>query len=124
MAWRVDGLLGLSVGAMLTGLVFTGFTLLPSLFELAFPTVTHPLLNLILFCSIVFDYVTDWGKAAELAGSWTSNPVLAFGYTMVVCAFVSVFVQAILVCCVTVIIFGGVRLVSGGARKAQTVIIP
>lgn len=123
MANRAEGFLSLSVGALIAGVVFTGFTLLPSLFELAFPTVNHPLLNLLLLCSIVFDFVTDWGKAAELTATWTDNPTIGFIYTVVVCAFVSVFVQAVLVCCITVVIFGVIAIVRGGARQARAVVI-
>lgn len=123
LAGRAEGFLNLSVGALLAGVIFTGFTLLPSLFELAFPTVAHPLLNLLLLASIVFDYVTDWGKSAELAARWSDNPTIAFLYTMAVCAFVSVGVQAVLVCCVTVVLFGVLALLSGGARRVQTVIV-
>lgn len=123
MAARADGLLGMSVGALLAGMIFTGFTLLPSLFELAFPTVNHPLLNLLLLGSIVFDYVTDWGKAADVVSTWTNNPALGFFYTAVVCMFVSVGVQAVLVCCLTVIIFGVVSLMSGGAKRVQAVVV-
>lgn len=118
-----EDFLQLSVGALLTGIIFTGFTLLPSLFELAFPTVSHPLLNLILLCSIVFDYVTDWGKSAELVASWTDNRTLAFVYTVGVCAFVSVFVQALLVCCATVIIFGVMQVLARGAKRVEAVVV-
>lgn len=123
MAAQAEGLLSISVGALLVGVIFTGFTVLPSLFELAFPTVSHPLLNLLLLCSIVFDFVTDWGKAADLTATWTDNPTIGFLYTMAVCAFVSVGVQAILVCCLTVVIFGVITIVRGGARQARAVII-
>ena len=118
-----DAMIGMSVGALLTGIVFTGFTLLPSLFELAFPTVSHPLLNMVLWASIVFDYITDWGKAASVAGTWTDNPLLAFIYTAVFCAFVSVGVQAILVLCITIVLFGIVALLRGPARQARAVVI-
>lgn len=123
MGYQTEGFLNLSVGAMLAGVIFTGFTLLPSLFELAFPTVNHPLLNLILLASIVFDYVTDWGKSAELVATWADSAALRFVYTVVVCAFVSVFVQAVLVCCITVIIFGALAIARGGARQARAVIV-
>jgi hypothetical protein len=118
-----EDLLQLSVGALLAGIIFTGFTLLPSLFELAFPTVNHPLLNLILLCSIVFDFVTDWGKSAELVASWTDNRTLAFFYTIGVCAFVSVFVQALLICCITVIVYGVLQILSGGARRVEVAVV-
>jgi hypothetical protein len=123
MAAQAEGFLQLSVAAVLTGVIFTGFTLLPSLFELAFPTVSHPLLNLMLLCSIVFDFVTDWGKSAELVATWTDNRTVGFVYTLAVCAFMSVGLQAVLVCCVTVIIFGVLRIVSGGARQVEAVVI-
>jgi hypothetical protein len=123
VAGRAESFLQVSIGAALTGVIFTGFTLLPSLFELAFPTVSHPLLNGILLASIVFDFVTDWGKSAELVSTWTENRVLGFFYTIGVCAFVSVCVQALLVCCITVIVFGVLRVISGGTRTAQAVII-
>lgn len=118
-----DAVLGMSVGAMLVGIVFTGFTLLPSLFEVAFPTVSHPLLNVILLMSITFDFVTDWAKAATVTATWTDNPVLGFVATALFCAFVSVGVQAILVLCVTVVIFGCLALVRGPMRQARAVVI-
>lgn len=123
LGYQVDGFLGLSVGALLAGLIFTGFSLLPSLFELAFPTVNHLLLNILLLCAIVFDFVTDWGKSAELVSTWSEHEAIRFLYTIVVCAFVSVGVQAVLVCCVTVIIFGVIALLRGGAQQVQAVIV-
>jgi hypothetical protein len=123
MSGRAESVLDLPVGALLTGIIFTGFTLLPSLFELAFPTVRHPLLNLVLLASIVFDYVTDWGKAAALAATWTANRALEVVYAAAFCLFVSVGVQAILVCCITVIIFGVLALLRGGARSVRAVVI-
>jgi hypothetical protein len=118
-----DAMIGMSVGAALTGVIFTGFTMLPSLFEVAFPTVSHPLLNLILWGSIIFDFVTDWGKAASVTTTWTENPVIRFVYTIFFCAFVSVGVQALLVVCITVVLYGCITLVRGGARQAKAVVI-
>jgi len=123
MSGRAESVLDLPVGALLTGIIFTGFPLLPSLFELAFPTVRHPLLNLVLLASIVFDYVTDWGKAAALAATWTANRALEVVYAAAFFLFVSVGVQAILVCCITVIIFGVLALLRGGARSVRAVVI-
>jgi hypothetical protein len=120
---QIDGWLGLSVGAALAGAMLTAFTLLPSLFEVAFPSVAHPLLTLVLTLSIVFDYVTDWGKTWDLVGTWTDNAALQFLFTMPLCAFFSVGVQAVLVCCLTVIIFGVITVVRGSARQAQAVLI-
>ena len=120
---QIDGFLGLSVGALLAGVILTSFTFLPSLFELAFPAVTHPLLNLVLTVSIVFDYITDWGKTWDLVGTWIENPAWHFIVTMGACAFFSVGVQAVLACCITVIVFGLITLVRGGTRKAEAVIV-
>ena len=119
---QLDGFLGLSVGAVLAGVILTSFTLLPSLFELAFPAVTHPLLNLVLTVSIVFDYITDWGKTWDLTAQWCENPTVHFFAAMVLTGFFSVGVQAVLVCSLTVVIFGVLNLMRGGARQAQTVI--
>lgn len=123
VAAQVDSWLQLSIGAALAGVILTAFTLLPSLFELAFPSVQHPLLSLVLLCSIVFDYVTDWPKTWELVASWTDNRALQFLISVPMCAFLSVGVQAVLVCCVTVILFGLVRLVAGGRRQVEAVVI-
>ncbi len=125
MSAQADTFLNISVGALIAGVIGTGFTLLPSLFEVAFPTVNHPLLNLLLLCSIVFDYVTDWGKTATLTNTWSTNVVLQFLYTACMCAFFSIFVQALLVCCLTVIIFGVLAIVrgGGGAKQVQAVVI-
>lgn len=119
---QIDTMLNMTIGSVLAGVLLTSFTLLPSLFEIAFPSVSHPLLNLILLTSIVFDYVTDWGKSWELTANWTDNAVMHFLYTVITCAFVSVGVQAILVCCIIVVIFGILTLVQGGSRRAQVVI--
>ena len=118
----LDSWLNMSIGSLLAGVLLTSFTLLPSLFEIGFPAVSHPLLNLILLSSIVFDYVTDWGKAWELTEPWTNSTGAHFIYTVLACAFVSVGVQAILVCCLTVVIFGILTLVRGGAQQAQVII--
>ena len=121
MTRQLDGLLSVSVGAALAGIILTAFTLLPSLFELAFPSIQHPLLNLVLIGSIVFDYITDWGKTWDLVGTWIETPAAHFIVTMGACAFFSVGVQAVLVFCLTVIGFGLFTLVRGGARKAEVI---
>lgn len=123
MTGAAEGWLQMSIGAALAGVILTSFTLLPSLFELAFPSVQHPLLSLILLCSIVFDFITDWGKTWELVASWTDNPVIHFLGAVGMCAFFSVGLQALLVLCITVIIFGIVALISGGRRTAEAVIL-
>jgi hypothetical protein len=120
---QAEGILQMSVGALLTGAILTSFTLLPSLFELAFPTIAHPLLSLILWGSIVFDFITDWGKTWDLVGTWTANPALRFIITAPLCMFFSVFVQALLVISITVIIFGVITLIGGGRRQAETIIL-
>lgn len=123
MTRQLDGWLSVSVGAALAGIILTAFTLLPSLFELAFPSIQHPLLNLVLIVSIVFDYVTDWGKTWDLVGTWVENPAAHFLATMVACGFFSVGVQAVLACCLTVITFGILSLIRGGTRKIDSVVI-
>lgn len=123
MAAQTESLLQLSVGALMAGVILTSFTLLPSLFELAFPSVSHPLLSLILWLSITFDYITDWQKSWDLVGTWVSNPVGRFLITVPLCAFFSVFVQALLIISITVVIFAVIALVSGGKRQAEAVII-
>lgn len=123
MAARAEGMLQMSVGALLAGIILTSFTLLPSLFELAFPSVAHPLLSIVLQASIIFDYITDWGKTWDLVGTWTQNPAVRFVGTVVMCAFFSVGVQAVLVLCITVVIFGLVTLVKGGRRQAEAIIV-
>lgn len=122
LANRAGGILGMSVASALAGFVLTSFTLLPSLFELAFPTVQHPLLNMVLVFSIVFDYVTDWGKAWDTASAWATTPALQFLYTAGFCLFVSVGVQALLAVCVTVIIYAALAIIRGPTRDVQRVI--
>ena len=117
------GLLGLTVGAALAGVVGLAFTLLPSFFELAFPTITHPLLMLVLYTSIIFDYVTDWSKSWGVAGAWTSSPVLQFLYTVVLNLFFSVGVQALLVICLTAVICGCITIMRGGVREVKTIVV-
>jgi hypothetical protein len=125
MAAQVDGLLNITLGGLLAGFLLTGYTLLPSLFELAFPTVTHPLLMLLLVASLIFDYVTDWGKSWETTGGWggADNVVMHSVFAVGFCLFVSIFVQALLVVCATVVLFGVLGLLRGGARQAQAVIV-
>jgi hypothetical protein len=120
---QVDAWLSMSIGSLLAGLLLTSFTLLPSLFEIAVPAISHPLLNLILLTSIVFDYVTDWPKSWELTSTWSNSTGAHFLYTVITCGFVSVGVQAILICCLTVVIFGLLALLGGGARQAKAVVI-
>ena len=123
MTSQAEGILHMSIGALLTGIILTSFTLLPSLFELAFPTVTHPLLSLILWGSITFDFITDWSKTWDLVGTWITHPAMRFLISVPLCAFFSVLVQALLVICLTVVIFGVITLVSGGRRQTEAIII-
>jgi hypothetical protein len=123
VANQAESWMQITIGAALAGVILTSFTLLPSLFELAFPSVQHPLLSLVLWASIIFDYVTDWGKTWALVATWTENPFLRFTGTMAMCAFFSVGVQAILVCCVTVVLFGLFAMVRGGRRTAEAAVI-
>lgn len=125
MAYQVDSLLNISLGGAIAGVLLTGYTLLPSLFELAFPTVTHPLLMILLTASLLFDFITDWGKSWETVASWSGadNPIAHVVYAVGFCLFVSIFIQALLVVCGTVVIYGVIGLVRGGARQAQAVIV-
>ena len=124
---QAESVMQMSVGAFLRGVILTSFTLLPSLFELAFPTVQHPLLSLLLWGAIVFDFITDWGKTWDLVGQWTANPAVRFLVSMPLCAFFSVFVQALLVVCITVVFFGVLALLGGGGGRgrghAETIIV-
>jgi hypothetical protein len=120
---RATGILGVSVAAALVGFIFTSFTLLPSLFELAFPSVQHPLLSMLLLASITFDYVTDFPKAWEVASAWTQNPALHFIYAAAFCMFVSVVVQALLALCITIIIYAAIAIVRGPVREVQTIVV-
>jgi hypothetical protein len=121
-AARAGGVLGMSVAALLAGLILTSYTMLPSLFELVFPSVAHPLLSLVLWASIIFDYVTDWGAAWEVTGQWASNPAVHAIFAVLFCLFVSVGVQALLVVCLTVICFAVVSVAFGSARQARVII--
>jgi len=120
----VGGVLGMSVATALAGLILTSFTLLPSLFELAFPAIAHPLLAIALWASIIFDYTTDWGKSWETTARWAGpdNPLAHTIYTVVFCLFMSVGVQALLVVSVTVVGFGAWALVRRGSRGGSSVI--
>lgn len=113
MAPEAQNILGMSLGALLVGLVLTSFTLLPSLFELAFPSINHPLLNTILHASILFDYITDWPKAWAATEGWAVNPPVRFVYTIIFTLFMSIGIQALLVFCLTVMTFGVLTIVRG-----------
>jgi hypothetical protein len=121
---RAGGFLGMSVAALLAGLILTSYTLLPSLFELVFPSVAHPLLSLVLWASIIFDYVTDWDASWEVTAQWAGpdSPVVHGLYAVLFCLFVSVGVQALLVVCLTVVCFAVVSVAFGGAKQARVVI--
>ena len=119
-----QNILGLTVGGALIGLVLTSFTLLPSLFEIAFPTVNHPLVNAVLSASILFDYVTDWPRAWEVTAQWANNPPTHFIYCVFFNLFMSVGVQALIVVCLTVVVFGVLTIIRGPIKQtAQPVIV-
>lgn len=119
-----QNLMGLTVGGALIGLVLTSFTLLPSLFEIAFPTVNHPLVNAVLSASILFDYVTDWPRAWEVTSQWSSNPPVHFAYCVFFNLFMSVGVQALIVISLTVMVFGAITIIRGPMKQtAQPVIV-
>jgi hypothetical protein len=123
-AARAGGFLGMSVAALLAGVVLTSYTLLPSLFELVFPAVAHPLLSLVLWASIIFDYTTDWGASWEVTAQWAGpdSPLVHWIYAVLFCLFVSIGVQALLVICITVVCFAVFALLTGGARQARVII--
>jgi hypothetical protein len=122
---RAGGVLGMSVAALLAGVVLTSYTLLPSLFELVFPSVAHPLLNLVLWASIIFDYVTDWGASWEVTAQWAGpdSPLVHGAFAVLFCLFMSIGVQALLVVCLTVVVFAVISVAFGGARQARAVVI-
>lgn len=113
-------LFDMSVGQLMGSLTLVGLTLLPSLFELGFPALRHPLLLIVLWASILFDYITDWSASWDATASWSGadNWLMHFAWTVIFNAFVSIGVQAILVLCITVVIFGFIRLVMGAAPAA------
>jgi hypothetical protein len=110
--------LDMTMGQAITGLIVLGITLLPTLFELGFPSIRHPLLMLLLSGAILFDYITDFGSSWAATSGWagSDNSFIHFLWTALVFnPFVSVGVQALLVVCVTVVVFGFVRLVRGAS---------
>jgi hypothetical protein len=111
---------GMTVGQLLGAITLLGITLLPTLFELGFPMIRHPLLILVLTAAILFDYVTDWEKSWGTTSTWSGadNWFVHFLWTSGWNLFVSVLVQAILVLCITVVIYGFIRLVRGAAPAA------
>jgi hypothetical protein len=126
LATQAQGILGMSIASALAGFVLTSFTLLPSLFELAFPSVQHPVLMGILYFAIVFDYVTDFPKAWEVTGASAiaANPIGHLVAAAVFSLFVSVMVQALLVICLTVVITAIWNLVAGAtARRSNATVI-
>lgn len=119
-------LLDMTMGQTLTGLIVLGITLLPTLFELGFPSVRHPLLMALLSGALLFDYITDfpssWAATAGWAGA--NNGVVHFLWTAFVFnPFVSVGAQALLVVCLTVVVFGFVRLVRGASGPVLSEVI-
>jgi hypothetical protein len=118
--------LDMTIGQAVTSLIVLGITLLPTLFELGFPSIRHPLLMLLLSGAILFDYITDFGSSWEATKGWggAGNWFVHFLWTALVFnPFVSVGAQAILVVCVTVVTFGFVRLARGAAPALGTATI-
>lgn len=114
----------ISLGQMIAGIVLTSFTLLPTLFELAFPTVSHPLLSGALWISIIYDFTTDWGKAWEVTAAWAGESGIAhFLYALAFCWFSSLLCQALLVISLTVVVFGVVGLMRGGRSGRRTMVV-
>lgn len=126
MSYAVDGyapagatIMYMTLGELVGALVLVGITLLPSLFEIGFPSLRHPLLMLVLTGSILFDYITDFEASWNATAGWAGaeNWLVHFLWTALVFnPFVSVGVQAILVICATVVIFGFIRLIAGAAE--------
>lgn len=108
----------MTLGQLVGALVLVGITLLPSLFEVGFPSMRHPLLLILLTAAILFDYVTDFESSWAATAGWSGaeNWLVHFLWTALVFnPFVSIGVQALLVVCSTVVIFGFVRLIGGAA---------
>jgi hypothetical protein len=119
---RAQTLLGITLGDLLIGVVLTSFTLLPTLVELAFPSIDHPVVNMAVHWSLSFDYISDWPTSWATTGYWADNPVVRFIYTVLFNLFVSVGVQALLVICVTVILFCVLTIIRGGPSRPHVVI--
>lgn len=120
---QAQTLLGITLGSLLVGVILTGFTLLPTLFELAFPGINHPLVNMVLHASILFDYISDWPRSWETTAGWSANTPVRVLYTVFFNLFMSVGVQALIVICLTVIIFGVVTIIRGPLRPAKAVVV-
>ena len=118
--------LDMTLGQADTGLIVLGITLLPTLFELGFPSIRHPMLMLLLSGAILFDYITDFSSSWAATAGWAGcdNWFVHFLWTALVFnPFVSVGAQAVLVVCVTVMVFGFVRLARGAAPALGTATI-
>lgn len=122
MTPQAQSLLGLTVGDLLIGVILTSFTLLPTLFELAFPSIDHPIVNMAIHWSLTFDYISDWPRSWQTTASWSDNPPVRFIYTVLFNLFVSVGVQALLVICITVIVFGVIGILRGGHARGPVII--
>ncbi|GEM_PF-1647456 len=109
---------GNAAASVIVAFLATCFTLLPTFLELVFPSINHPLSNSAVHASIVFDYITDWPRAWSTTDGWTDNPVSHFivcvGWTF----FVSIFIQAIMVLCVTMFVFCVIGLLRGGRTQS------
>jgi hypothetical protein len=117
LAPRARTMLGITLGDLIIGVILTSFTLLPTLIELGFPSVDHPIVNMAVHWSLSFDYISDWPRSWETTGYWADNPAVRFIYTVFFNLFVSVGVQALLVICVTVILFCVLTIIRGPARS-------
>lgn len=121
---QAQSMLGMTLGSLLVGVILTSFTLLPTLFELAFPALDHPLVNMVLHASILFDYISDWPRSWATTEGWASNTPVHFIYTVFFNLFMSVGVQALIVISLTVIVFGVITIIRGPVKpmKQQVVI--
>jgi hypothetical protein len=124
MSGQIDNWTQLSIGAVLVGLVGIATTLLPSLFELGFPSIRHPLTTIVLWGCLIFDFVTDWRATWTLVAGWTTQPVIRFVLSIGLNAFFAIFCQAIICVCIAVVASGILNLLGGTQRRAEAIILP
>lgn len=118
-------ILDMTLGDILKAVTLVGITMLPSLFELGFPSLRHPLLMILLWASILFDYITDFEASWNATAGWSGaeNWFVHFFWANIFNLWVSIGVQAVIVLCITVVIFGFWRIFTGGAQRVEAVLI-
>lgn len=106
------------VASAIGSLLALTITLLPSIFELIAPRIVHPLAQLALNISILFDLITDWDQASVIQRALWAEPWLGIvGRTVVtflIAMVVSVGVQILFILGLTATLVSAWNIITFG----------